>query len=128
MRAKGLNSVVFPKTLLAVLPRAFYGNNLKSVALPEGLNLIQINAFQNNQIETLVLPSTLDTFGDEAFANNKLTYVRFNGPKPSMGNTNAFISNPTLLDKSVHVKSAYLSGFIGISGTLGLTSSQFVGY
>lgn len=74
---KGLTSVVLPKHLETIYPKAFGGNRLTSVVIPEKVRAIPAEAFYYNQLSTVKLPDGLREIGVRAFQYNSLSNVVF---------------------------------------------------
>ncbi|EDP94800.1 leucine-rich repeat protein [Kordia algicida OT-1] len=103
-RNRGLNSVVFPESIIAIGNEAFEQNNLTSVTIPVNVISIGFQAFINNSLTQLTFESGPETIGESAFRGNQLTSVSIPNGTVTIGN-GAFFSNsisslslPTSLD------------------------------
>jgi hypothetical protein len=72
-KRKGINSVVFPDTLVIIAYGAFNENNLTEVIIPEGVTIIGEWAFARNAIRTLSLPNSISIINASAFLVNQLS-------------------------------------------------------
>ncbi|MDR2314329.1 MAG: leucine-rich repeat domain-containing protein [Spirochaetaceae bacterium] len=89
---KELSAVRVPKTVTAVEPLAFAGNQLDSLELP-GVVRIGYEAFADNRITRLSLSGDLSSIGQRAFINNQLRVIDIPGRVTNIGK-DAFAGNP----------------------------------
>lgn len=72
----GMESVVFPETLVSIGAEAFRYNNLTQIIFPETLAAIGESAFNSNKLQKVVLMDSIKEVGAGAFSVNDITELR----------------------------------------------------
>ncbi|MBE6938080.1 MAG: leucine-rich repeat domain-containing protein [Ruminococcaceae bacterium] len=74
-----ISSVVIPRTVKAILPKAFYNcKNLSNIDLPDGLEYIGEQCFRESGLKEIIIPDTVKVISKHCFSDCKpLTSVTF---------------------------------------------------